>query len=67
MSFPLPGQMRRALELAREAALAGEVPVGAVISRGNEVIAEARNTMRGSCDPTAHAEIKVIRAAAARS
>jgi tRNA(Arg) A34 adenosine deaminase TadA len=58
--------MRRALDLAAEAAAAGEVPVGAVISRGDEIIAEARNAMRGSNDPTAHAEIEVIRAAAAR-
>jgi tRNA(Arg) A34 adenosine deaminase TadA len=56
--------MRRALELAREAADAGEVPVGAVITRGEHVIAEARNAMRGSLDPTAHAEIVAIRAAA---
>lgn len=56
--------MRRALELAADAAEAGEVPVGAVITRGDEVIAEARNAMRGSLDPTAHAEIVAIRAAA---
>ena len=56
--------MRRALELAAEAAAAGEVPVGAVITRGDEVIAESRNAMRGSLDPTAHAEIVAIRAAA---
>jgi tRNA(Arg) A34 adenosine deaminase TadA len=64
MPFPLPSAMRRALELAAEAADAGEVPVGAVITRGEEVIAEARNAMRGSLDPTAHAEIVAIRAAA---
>jgi tRNA(Arg) A34 adenosine deaminase TadA len=57
--------MRRALDLAREAAQAGEVPVGAVVSCGDEIIAEARNTMRGSSDPTAHAEIVAIRSAAA--
>ena len=56
--------MRRALELAAEAAEAGEVPVGAVITRGEEVIAETRNAMRGSADPTAHAEMEAIRAAA---
>ena len=66
MSFPLPPPMRRALDLAREAAKAGEVPVGAVVTIGDEVIAEARNAMRGSCDPTAHAEMEAIRAAAAR-
>lgn len=66
MTFPLPEPMRRALELAREAALDGEVPVGAVVTRGDEKVAEARNTMRTSLDPTAHAEIVAIRAAAAR-
>ena len=64
MSFPLPPPMRRALDLAAEAARAGEVPVGAVVTRGAEVIAEARNAMRGSLDPTAHAEIVAIRRAA---
>ena len=64
MTFPLPSPMRRALDLAAEAAAAGEVPVGAVVTRGNEVIAEARNEMRGSLDPTAHAEIVAIRSAA---
>ena len=55
--------MRRALDLAAEAAEAGEVPVGAVITRGDEVVAETRNAMRGSLDPTAHAEMEAIRAA----
>jgi tRNA(Arg) A34 adenosine deaminase TadA len=59
--------MRRALELADEAATAGEVPVGAVVTCGvDEIIAEARNDMRGSSDPTAHAEMVAIRAAAAK-
>ena len=66
MSFPLPAPMRRALDLAAEAAAAGEVPIGAVVTRGAEILAEARNAMRGSNDPTAHAEIEAIRAAAAR-
>ena len=66
MTFPLPPPMRRALELAAEAAAAGEVPVGAVVTRGEEVIAETRNAMRGSADPTAHAEMEAIRAAAAK-
>ena len=56
--------MRRALDLAREAADAGEVPVGAVVTRRDEVIAEARNSMRNNLDPTAHAEMVAIRAAA---
>lgn len=63
--FPLPLAMRRALDLAAEAAADGEVPVGAVITRGEEIVAEARNAMRGSNDPTAHAEMVAIRAAAA--
>ena len=66
MSFPLPPPMRRALDLAAEAARAGEVPVGAVITLGDEIIAEARNAMRGSADPTAHAEMVAIRAAGER-
>ena len=66
MTFPLPPPMRRALELAAEAAAAGEVPVGAVVTRGDEIIAETRNAMRGSADPTAHAEIEAIRVAAAK-
>ena len=57
--------MRRALELAAEAAAAGEVPVGAVVTRADEIVAEARNAMRGSLDPTAHAEMVAIRSAAA--
>jgi tRNA(Arg) A34 adenosine deaminase TadA len=58
--------MRRGLALAREAAEAGEVPVGAVVARGEEIVAEARNAMRGSSDPTAHAEMVAIRAAGER-
>ena len=64
MSFPLPTPMRRALELARAAAEAAEVPVGAVVTVGEEIVGEAMNRMRGSTDPTAHAEIEAIRAAA---
>ena len=66
MSFPLPWPMRLALDLAAEAAAAGEVPVGAVVTLGDEVIAQTRNAMRGSNDPTAHAEMEAIRAAAAQ-
>ena len=58
--------MRRALDLAAEAAADGEVPVGAVVTRGDEIVAEARNAMRGVSDPTAHAEMRAIRAAAER-
>ena len=63
-AFPLPLPMRRALDLAAEAAADGEVPVGAVITRGKEIVAEARNAMRGTLDPTAHAEMVAIRRAA---
>lgn len=42
------------------------MPVGAVVTKGADIIAEARNAMRGSLDPTAHAEIVAIREAAAR-
>jgi tRNA(adenine34) deaminase len=55
--------MRRALELAAEAAAAGEVPVGAVVARGGDVIAEAANAMRASGSPLAHAEILAINSA----
>ena len=65
-SFPLPPPMRRALDLAAIAAEAGEVPVGAVVTLDGEIIAEARNAMRGQVDPTAHAEIVAIRHAATR-
>mgnify|MGYP000013757253 FL=1 len=59
-------QMDLALNEAQQVALAGEVPVGAVIvdARG-QVLAAAGNRTRRDCDPTAHAEILVIRQAAA--
>lgn len=60
--------MSRALELARAAAEAGEVPVGAVIvdPATGEIIAEGANCPVAGHDPTAHAEIVAIRAAAER-
>ncbi len=63
MPFPFPEPMRVALEQAEAAAQAGEVPVGAVIARGGEVVAAARNAMRTENDPTAHAEMMALRAA----
>ena len=66
MSFPLPYPMRLALDLASEAASNGEVPVGAVVMRGEEVIAVAANAMHQGADPTAHAEMQAIRAASAK-
>jgi tRNA(adenine34) deaminase len=56
--------MRRALDLAREAEAAGEVPVGCVVVAEGEVIGEARNSPIALLDPTAHAEMLAIRQAA---
>ena len=55
--------MQRALELARQAEAAGEVPVGAVIVKDGVIIAEGSNRPIGANDPTAHAEIVALRAA----
>ncbi len=55
--------MRLALDLARRAEAAGEVPVGAVIVKDGTVVAEGWNRPIGSNDPTAHAEIVALRAA----
>jgi tRNA(adenine34) deaminase len=56
--------MERALSLARRAAELGEVPVGAVVVHEGRVIGEGYNRPVGSSDPTAHAEIMALRAAA---
>ncbi|MGD8361670.1 MAG: tRNA adenosine(34) deaminase TadA [Gemmatimonadota bacterium] len=75
LAFPLePGVphsadnlwMARALEMARLAAFRGEVPVGAVLVRDGVMLAEGHNRTVTRSDPTAHAEVEVIRAAAAR-
>jgi tRNA(adenine34) deaminase len=58
--------MRRALELAQRAAMDGEVPVGALLILGDEVIGEGWNRPIESHDPTAHAEIMALRAGAPR-
>ncbi|RMF97974.1 MAG: tRNA adenosine(34) deaminase TadA, partial [Gammaproteobacteria bacterium] len=58
--------MRRALALARAAAAAGEVPVGAVLVRDGQPLAMARNAPIETHDPTAHAEIRVLRQAGHR-
>jgi len=58
--------MERALELAREAAERGEVPVGAVVVRGEEPVGQAANARETGGDPTGHAEIVALREAAER-
>lgn len=65
MSFPLPSPMRLALDLAAAAMQAGEVPVGAVVTKDDRLVATSANMMIGDCDPTAHAEMVAIRRAAA--
>jgi len=67
--FPLDDEthekwMRHALALAREAEDSGEVPVGAVLVAGGELLGEGRNSPLTLLDPTAHAEIVAIRQAA---
>lgn len=62
--FPLPPPMRRALDLARTAEIAGEVPIGAVVTLDGKIIGEGENRNRRDCDPTAHAEIVALRMAA---
>ncbi|HWK41090.1 MAG TPA: nucleoside deaminase [Croceibacterium sp.] len=62
--WPLPDPMARALELARQSALAGEVPVGAVVVKDGVILAEAHNAPRELVDPTAHAEVLALRRAA---
>ncbi len=64
--FPLPEPMRAALDLAKSAAAGGEVPVGAVVVKDGMIVGEGHNAPRTAHDPTAHAEIVAIRAAAAR-
>jgi len=58
--------MRAALIEASRAEAAGEVPVGAVLAREGEILASGYNSPVGSCDPTAHAEMIVLRAGARR-
>ena len=56
--------MRRALELARRAGQEGEVPVGAVVVHEGAIVGEGWNRPIAAADPTAHAEIQAMRAAA---
>jgi tRNA(adenine34) deaminase len=53
--------MRRALDLAREAEAAGEVPVGAVLVADGRIVGQGWNRPIGECDPTAHAEMIALR------
>lgn len=55
--------MAEALLEAEAAARRGEVPIGAVVTRGNEIIARAGNRRQGNADPSAHAELIALRAA----
>lgn len=56
--------MRQAMNLALRAACEDEVPVGAVLVKDGQLVAEGWNRPIGSCDPTAHAEIQALRAGA---
>jgi tRNA(adenine34) deaminase len=56
--------MRRALELARRAEAEGEVPIGAVVALNRELVGEGWNRPIAAVDPTAHAEMQAMRAAA---
>ena len=59
--------MLEALVAAREAGTRGEVPIGAVVIAGEQILAAAGNRTRTDCDPTAHAEIVALREAARRA
>ena len=59
--------MKRALQLARQAGAAGEVPVGAVVVLDGREIGAGYNAPISGCDPTAHAEIRALRDAARRA
>jgi len=58
--------MQVALDLAQQAAAAGEVPVGAIVVKNGEIIGRGSNAPIGTHDPTAHAEIRAMRDAAQR-
>ena len=58
--------MRLALDQARLALEAGEIPVGAVVARGDEALCAARNTREAKNDPAGHAEVNALREAARR-
>lgn len=58
--------MRKAIELSRENVANGGGPFGAVIAKNGEIVATGVNRVTASCDPTAHAEVSAIRAAASK-
>ena len=58
--------MRKAIELSTENVANGGGPFGAVIAKDGEIIATGTNRVTASCDPTAHAEVSAIRAAATK-
>lgn len=62
--WPLPDPMARALAEAAKAIAAGEVPIGAVVMKGERLLSAAHNSPRELHDPTAHAEVLAIREAA---
>ncbi len=59
--------MRQAIAIAAEGEMRGEVPVGAVVVKDGEIIARGFNAPIGTADPTAHAEVRALRAAAAHA
>jgi tRNA(adenine34) deaminase len=59
--------MRLALQEAEKAFIEGEIPVGAILVKGNDIIASAHNRKEATSDPTAHAELIVIREAALKT
>jgi len=59
--------MRRALELAHRAREEGEVPIGAVVVMDGKIVGEGWNRPIAAADPTAHAEVQAMRAAAAKT
>ncbi|NVE95336.1 nucleoside deaminase [Altererythrobacter lutimaris] len=62
--WPIPHGMQAALDAARAAEAAGEVPIGAAVMQGDALIASAGNATRTPPDPTGHAEIRALRSAA---
>ena len=64
--WPIPQPMQLALDAARVAGARGEVPIGAVVMKGEEVLSVAANRTRTPPDPTGHAEIVALREAAVR-